>query len=224
MRAILLIVLLLLAAPPAMAQRCSSFRTCEEAMESLRQGNTKIDGDRDGIPCEKLCGHGGSLPAGPRPATPSRRSSAPAPLQLVRQPVSLVSVGDGDTIRISTRDGSRFTIRLACIDTPEMAQGASGKAAREALMAMVHPGSLEIKPQTIDRYGRTVAEVFAAGRNLNLELVRTGKAFVYRQYLAQCDQAAYLGAEATAKRSNLGVWREGVIPPWEFRQGRRSGV
>jgi endonuclease YncB( thermonuclease family) len=130
-------------------------------------------------------------------------------------------VGDGDTIRISTRDGSRFTIRLACIDTPEMAQGASGKAAREALMAMVRPGSLEIMPQTIDRYGRTVAEVFAAGRNLNLELVRTGNAFVYRLYLAQCDQAAYLGAEATAKRSNLGVWREGVIPPWEFRKGRR---
>lgn len=192
-------------------------------MESLRQGNTRIDGDGDGIPCEKLCGPGDSLPAGPRPANPSRRSSAPAPLQQVRQPVSLVSVGDGDTIRISTRDGSRFTIRLACIDTPEMAQGASGKAAREALMAMVRPGALEIKPQTIDRYGRTVAEVFAAGRNLNLELVRTGKAFVYRQYLAQCDQAAYLGAEATAKRSNLGVWREGVIPPWEFRQGRRGG-
>ncbi len=138
--------------------------------------------------------------------------------------MSLVSVGDGDTIRISTRDGSRFTIRLACIDTPEMAQGASGKAAREALMAMVRPGSLEIKPQTLDRYGRTVAEVFAVGRNLNLELVRSGKAFVYRQYLAQCDQAAYLGAEAMAKRSNLGVWREGVIPPWEFRQGRRGGV
>jgi endonuclease YncB( thermonuclease family) len=137
--------------------------------------------------------------------------------------VSLVSVGDGDTIRVSTADGERITIRLACIDTPEMAQGASGKAAREALIAMLRPGSLEIKPQTIDRYGRTVAEVFAAGRNLNLELVRTGKAFVYRQYLAQCDQAAYLGAEATAKRSNLGVWREGVIPPWEFRRGRRSG-
>ncbi len=38
------------------AQTCKSFKTCEEAMKSYRAGNTKLDRDKDGIPCESLCG------------------------------------------------------------------------------------------------------------------------------------------------------------------------
>jgi endonuclease YncB( thermonuclease family) len=215
-------------------------------MESLRRGNTQIDGDRDGIPCERLCGGGGSGGrsstgggAGRPTANPSTRTlTAPAASPAPRpgstpqaatralqtpQAVSLVSVGDGDTIRVNTRSGLPLTIRLACIDTPEMAQGAPGGAARVAVAQMVRSGPLEIKPQTIDKYGRTVAEVFVAGRNVNLELVRSGYAFVYRKYLGQCDQAAYLGAEAWAQQYGQGVWRYGVEKPWEFRQRRREG-
>jgi len=40
----------------ALAQSCKSFRTCEEAMQSYKAGNNKLDGDKDGIPCEALCG------------------------------------------------------------------------------------------------------------------------------------------------------------------------
>ena len=36
-------------------------------------------------------------------------------------PVSLVSVGDGDTIRVTTAKGQKMTVRLACIDAPETA-------------------------------------------------------------------------------------------------------
>jgi endonuclease YncB( thermonuclease family) len=103
-----------------------------------------------------------------------------------------------------------------------MAQGATGRAAREALAAMVQSGPLQIKPQTADKYGRTVAEVFVGGRNVNLELVRYGHAFAYRKYLAQCDQAAYLGAEAWAQQYGQGVWRYGTERPWDYRQRRRE--
>ena len=41
-------------------------------------------------------------------------------------PVSLVSVGDCDTIRITTAKGQKVTVRLACIDAPETDQGQSG--------------------------------------------------------------------------------------------------
>jgi hypothetical protein len=27
-------------------------------MQSFKAGNTKLDGDKDGIPCESLCGNG----------------------------------------------------------------------------------------------------------------------------------------------------------------------
>jgi micrococcal nuclease len=160
-------------------------------------------------------------PASPPPRHRSTPKAATRSLQ-PPQPVALVSVGDGDTIRVTTRSGLPLNIRLACIDTPEMAQGAAGGAARVAVAQMVRSGPLEIKPQTIDKYGRTVAEVFVGGRNVNLELVRGGYAFVYRKYLSQCDQAAYMGSQAWAQQHGQGLWRYGVERPWEFRQ-RRSG-
>ncbi|MBE9172153.1 thermonuclease family protein [Cyanobium sp. LEGE 06143] len=39
---------------------------------------------------------------------------------------------------------------------------------------MLGSGPVEIRPQTVDRYGRTVAEVYAGGRNVNVEMVRVG--------------------------------------------------
>ena len=161
-------------------------------------------------------------PSSPPPRPRSAPQAATRALQSP-QPVALVSVGDGDTIRVTTRSGLSLTIRLACIDTPEMAQGSPGEAARVAVAQMVRSGPLEIKPQAIDKYGRTVAEVFVGGRNVNLELVRGGYAFVYRKYLDQCDQAAYLDAEAWAQRYAQGIWRYSTERPWEFRQKRREG-
>ena len=43
----------------ALAQSCSSFQSCAHALASYRSGNTKLDRDKDGIPCEKLCGSNG---------------------------------------------------------------------------------------------------------------------------------------------------------------------
>jgi len=54
-----LAVLLLINAGAAMAQNCSSFRSCAEAVASYKSGNSKLDRDKDGIPCEKLCGSNG---------------------------------------------------------------------------------------------------------------------------------------------------------------------
>ncbi len=54
-----------------------------------------------------------------------------------------------------------------------------------------------ILPHTIDRYGRTVAEVIS-DININLVLVEDGQAFAYRQYLGGCDAKEYLDAEYRA--------------------------
>ena len=161
------LAILLVCPQPAVAQRCSNFRTCEEAMRSLKSGNTRIDGDDDGIPCEALCkgGKGGS--------PPPRGPSSPRPkATLISGRAGLISVGDGDTIRVRASSGESVTVRLDCIDAPETAQGASDAAATQTLRQLVGSGPLEIRPQTIDRYGRTVAEVYANGRNLNVEMVR----------------------------------------------------
>ena len=43
----------------ALAQTCPSFPNCAEAVKSYKAGNSKLDRDKDGIPCEKLCGKNG---------------------------------------------------------------------------------------------------------------------------------------------------------------------
>jgi hypothetical protein len=50
---------LVLTAGAATAQTCSSFSNCAEAVKSYNSGNSKLDRDKDGIPCEKLCGKNG---------------------------------------------------------------------------------------------------------------------------------------------------------------------
>jgi micrococcal nuclease len=237
-------LLVVLAPGAATGQNCSQLRSCAEAMESLRRGNRGIDGDGDGIPCERTLCEGyrpsGATPratpaaapmrslqaapaaSGSRPAAP-RPASVPA-ARLVSGAVVLVSVGDGDTIRVRAAGGALLTVRLACIDAPESAQGQPGADATASLKRLLGAGRLEIRPQTLDRYGRTVAEVIAAGRNVNLEMVRTGAAFVYRKYLRDCNGAAYEQAEQQAQRFRQGVWRwdQGVERPWDFRSWRRT--
>lgn len=137
---------------------------------------------------------------------------------------TVVSVGDGDTLRVM--EGSqRVTVRLACIDAPETAQQPYGAAARQRLQQLAPVGTeLTLRVQATDRYGRTVAELFRGGQSINLQMVRDGQAFAYRQYLRQCDENAYLGAEASAQQQRLGVWSVpgGIERPWDWRHSRRS--
>ena len=139
-------------------------------------------------------------------------------------PATVLSVGDGDTIAVS--DGGRqIMVRLACIDAPESAQTPYGGHARSALQALVPVGSnVSIQGSKKDRYGRTVAEVLMGRTNVNLELVRGGDAFVYRQYLAGCDRNIYITAEKQAESKRLGIWSVtgGITRPWDCRHGCSS--
>jgi endonuclease YncB( thermonuclease family) len=137
---------------------------------------------------------------------------------------TVLSVGDGDTIRVM-EGPQRLTIRLACIDAPETAQRPYGAASRQRLQELAPVGSVvSLRLQTIDKYGRTVAEVFRNGQNVNLAMGTSGAAFAYRKYLAACDGPAYLGAEAAAQRLRVGVWAVpgGIQRPWDWRKGTRD--
>jgi len=51
--------LVILSTGTAWAQNCSSFQNCAQAVASYKEGNSKLDRDKDGVPCEKLCGKRG---------------------------------------------------------------------------------------------------------------------------------------------------------------------
>ena len=162
-------------------------------------------------------------PAASAPSkTPSKQGKKVKAVAVSAGPVTLVSVGDGDTIRVMTSNAQKVTIRLACIDAPETAQGKSGQDATNTLQRLLTSGGqLTLKPQVTDKYGRTVAEVFVDGQNVNLAMVRLGAAYAYRKYLKGCDASAYLQAESTAEQWRYGVWGlEGEQRPWDFRRSR----
>lgn len=163
--------------------------------------------------------------------TPSSANSQPAPLERPNSAATFTladdaywrvrSVGDGDTLRVAKGD-EVVTIRLGCIDAPEMAQD-YGQEAKDQLQALL-PVSTPITWRTIDtdRYGRTVAEVFSEGININLSLIESGHAVAYRRYLDSCDHDAFLEAESRAREGRLVFWSlENPVMPWDFRQWQR---
>lgn len=135
----------------------------------------------------------------------------------------VVSVGDGDTVRV--QQGNRtLTVRLACVDAPEMKQAPYGQQAATRLKQLIPQGkAVQLRPVTTDRYGRMVAEVYVDGQSINLSLVQEGQAVVYREYLNGCaeTQSQYLQAENVAKQKKLGFWNQpNPVMPADFRSGR----
>ena len=67
---------------------------------------------------------------------------------------------DGDTFR---NGGER--IRIRGMSTPEMSQPGAARA-RERLDQILHSGNVTVTPRAVDKYGRTVADVYVNGRNV----------------------------------------------------------
>ena len=137
----------------------------------------------------------------------------------------VVSVGDGDTLRVAT-GGKTVTVRLACVDAPETAQAPFGKAATDRLRQLLPPGQqVTLRVADTDRYGRSVAKVYKGELSINLTLVQEGQAVVYREYLNACPELRerLLKAEANAKSRRLGFWNQASpILPADFRRGQRA--
>ena len=115
------------------------------------------------------------------------------------------------------------TVRLACIDAPELNQAPHGQQARDALRRRLRTSSsVNLSIKTTDRFGRTVAEVVSNASdpvNIGLALVESGQAFVYRRYLGQCNASAdrrKAGQPASQRRWQVvgGITRPWRVPPW----------
>jgi endonuclease YncB( thermonuclease family) len=88
----------------------------------------------------------------------------------------VVSIGDGDTLRLR-QAGRLITVRLACIDAPELTQRPWGPLARHYLQERLPLGSVvTLQLKAVDRYGRLVAEVIGE-LNIGLVMVEDGQAF-----------------------------------------------
>ena len=132
----------------------------------------------------------------------------------------VVRVNDGDTITVLDANNRQYKIRLGQIDAPEFDQD-FGRASKKSLSDLVFKRQVEINVETTDQYGRIVGKVLVNGQDVNLAQIRSGMAWVYRQYV---HEPAYFAAESAAKASKIGLWsRADAIPPWVYRHGGDHG-
>lgn len=127
----------------------------------------------------------------------------------------VVGVMDGDTVEVSDRQRSSFRCRLYGIDAPESGQP-FGQAAKSALSDAVYGKDVSITITGEDRYERKICKIGYAGYDINVGMVRTGYAWVYRAYTKD---PAYYRAEEEAKAERAGLWRDpNPTAPWEWRR------
>lgn len=129
----------------------------------------------------------------------------------------VVGIADGDSFTLLTVDKREIEVRLAEIDAPERGQP-YGSRSREQLSMLIFQQEVVVDVQTVDRYGRTVGRPYRGELDVCAEMVRTGAAWAYRQYLRD-DQLLEL--ESDAREARRGVWGLSEAenqPPWEWRR------
>jgi endonuclease YncB( thermonuclease family) len=151
----------------------------------------------------------------------------PATYRLTREqePVwgRVTGIIDGDTIRVLTTKQQLVKVRVAFIDCPEAHQP-FGARAKQAMSSLVFGRDVELRPHTIDRYGRLVAMVYVDGIHAGLELLKAGLAWPYYRYLDEAPadvEYRYLAAGGLARDQRIGLWVDPeVVPPWEWRHAK----
>lgn len=127
----------------------------------------------------------------------------------------VTKIHDGDTCDVVGADGVPFTIRLAGIDAPELAQE-YGHEARDVLIALIGPRTVSLSELGKDKYGRHLAQVYCGETWINKEMLLRGAAWAY---LAGKHFDDFKNAEALAKSKRLGLWSsDNPKPPWEARK------
>ena len=136
----------------------------------------------------------------------------------------VTQVADGDTLTIVSENTQAIKIRLAGIDAPEKAQ-AFGQRSKEHLEALVNQKQVTVESNKKDKYGRNVGQVLLNGQDVNLEQLRAGMAWFYRQYERELTpelRERYVKAEDEAKAGRIGLWVDPkAAPPWQWRHPDR---
>lgn len=140
-------------------------------------------------------------------------------------PGDVLTVHDGDTVRVQPADGEAVSIRVYGVDCPELGQP-YGTEARDMTAQLLKGRRVEIIPaQTRKSYKREVAGVVLLDDMIVLQdaLISAGLAWVDNRYckMAVCDQ--WRQHQADAKTARRGLWADdSPIPPWTWRYRYRK--
>ena len=137
----------------------------------------------------------------------------------------VLKVSDGDTMNIQKVENGKFVgevikIRMYGIDAPEKKQD-YGIESKQALEKLVIGKNLEVEEKNKDRYGRTVAVIYADGKNVNEEMVKNGNAWWYQEYSKNYTKMKEY--QENAQKNKLGLFsKKGYVEPWNYRREKRE--
>lgn len=112
----------------------------------------------------------------------------------------VISVTDGDTIKILTSKQQQIKVRLYGIDAPEKKQP-YGAAAKQYLADLVAGKTVQIEELGKDRYKRVLGIVYLDSKDVNENLVLNGYAWAFTKY-----SKIYESQEQQARSKGLGLW------------------
>lgn len=137
----------------------------------------------------------------------------------------VVAVGDGDSVTVLDDSRREHRVRMFAIDAPELNQ-AFGRQSKQSLSDLVFGKTVTVEVHGRDRYERSVGKILVDGIDVNLEQVKRGFAWHYRNFENQqtpADRAAYRDAESAARAKRLGLWSDpNPEPPWNYRKDERE--
>lgn len=140
----------------------------------------------------------------------------------------VISVIDGDTIKVKLADGNEERVRMTLIDTPEtkhpkVGVQPIGEEATEFTTAQLTDQDvvLELDVQERDQYGRLLAYVWMDGTFFNEVLIEKGYArvAVFPPNTKYVDQ--FRDIEEKAKSEGIGIWS---IENYTQEDGYNTGV
>ena len=130
-------------------------------------------------------------------------------------PATVVSVIDGDTIRVSLEEGPDTAVRLIGINSPETGECFAEEAAR-VLATLVPEGTaigMTRDVSAVDEFGRLLRYLWRDGMSVNEEMVRLGAA-IARRYPPDTTMAETLErSQVEASEARRGLWDPEVCGP-----------
>lgn len=131
----------------------------------------------------------------------------------------IVKVKDGDTFVLLDSLNVQHVIRIADIDCPEKGQP-FGNVAKNYLSNLIFGKNIYVQKKYIDKYGRTIGNVFFKDENIAFKLLENGLAWHYKYY---SDDKFMSDLEDNAKKNKKGLWIDkNPINPYNWRKGQRN--
>lgn len=151
-----------------------------------------------------------------------------------RYQAKIKDIVDGDTVHLTDPVLGSTKVRMVSMDTPELhyygeSQGFHAEAAKRTLQDIL-PAQTQVHlllgEEAFDSYGRLLAVIVKDDLNVNVELVRLGRAVPYFIYPNFKNFEAYNEAVKEATRNERGIWNPDQLIeelPYEFRFNKRGG-